>query len=653
MAALREESARLPSGQYFETWETEQIYDRVLHVSAEVSASGDGSAEHPFKTISEAAEIATPGTRVLIHAGTYRETVRPARGGESPERMISYEAAGDGEAIIKASIVAEGFSRSTDWLLYRGFGNMNVPPEEEQPRIWQYKLNPDDYRGYNPFCAVNILHDRLFIEFGKTDMTTYLNRRGMIFVDGKPLQQVALYNQMNAIPGSYWVEANGQTVHFRMPEDDDPNNHIIEMTCREQCFAPDVPYLQYIKVKGLTCAHAATGAPVPQRGSISCFRGSHWIIEDCTIDWSNGVGIDIGCECWHRKDEFTHSFGHTIIRRNKIYDVGVCGIAGMSACYLLIEDNLIQGTGWQKMELSWEAGGIKVHNCVDSVYRRNIFSKTIRCDALWMDCGNENNRITQNLFLDGLHAREAIFMECSRGGENLFDNNIIWNVEGRFNEADVKVTAGSASWYAMGEDGSIINGYGIYGEGTDYLRMSGNLIGKCRSAGYFQKTVAFRLSGRGGTARDAKFYGNIFYSCGEAAIKMPTDKNESEGNVFMKMPSGFLRILYPAPTECLDLKTWREFHGFDMTGAEADFDIDIDTDAYTMTIRKAAPFNGPQSRRRLTGVQLHDPAELPKIKTDEKVKIDFFGNDAASERIAGPFAELYDGMTVSIDPRKL
>ena len=173
MAALREESARLPSGQYFETWETEQIYDRVLHVSAEVSASGDGSAEHPFKTISEAAEIATPGTRVLIHAGTYRETVRPARGGESPERMISYEAAGDGEAIIKASIVAEGFSRSTDWLLYRGFGNMNVPPEEEQPRIWQYKLNPDDYRGYNPFCAVNILHDRLFSEFGKTDMTTY------------------------------------------------------------------------------------------------------------------------------------------------------------------------------------------------------------------------------------------------------------------------------------------------------------------------------------------------------------------------------------------------------------------------------------------------------------------------------------------------
>ena len=36
------------------------------------------------------------------------------------------------------------------------------------------------------------------------------------------------------------------------------------------------------------------------------------------------------------------------------------GIAGMFATHLLIEDNLISGTGWQKMELSWEAGGIKL-----------------------------------------------------------------------------------------------------------------------------------------------------------------------------------------------------------------------------------------------------------------------------------------------------
>ena len=179
-------------------------------------------------------------------------------------------------------------------------------------------------------------------------MTTYLNRRGMIFCDGKPLQQVALYNQMSKCQGSYWVEANGQTVHFRLPGDADPSDHKIEITCREQCFAPELPFLSYIKVKGITCAHAATGAPVPQRGALSCYRGHHWIIEDCTIDWSNAVGIDVGNECWHHELIPGQVIGHSVVRRCTIKDAGVCGIAGLFAAHMLIEDNLIEGTGWQK-----------------------------------------------------------------------------------------------------------------------------------------------------------------------------------------------------------------------------------------------------------------------------------------------------------------
>ena len=187
---LKEESARLPDGSYFQDWEAEQVYDRELHVAVNdpnASDENDGSAAHPFKTINAAAAVAAPGTKVLIHGGVYRETVNPLRGGESPSRMISYEAFGDGEPIIKASIVAKDFKPSTDWQLYRGFG-LVVPPEDQQPKIWEYELDPDDYRGYNPFCAVNIIHDRLYIVYARTDMTTYLNRRGVVFVDGKPLQ---------------------------------------------------------------------------------------------------------------------------------------------------------------------------------------------------------------------------------------------------------------------------------------------------------------------------------------------------------------------------------------------------------------------------------------------------------------------------------
>ena len=288
----------LPDGSEFVSWEMPCSYDMVIHVNPahKMSAdNNDGSSEAPLKTISEAARRAVAGTKVVIHQGTYRECVRPQAGGEGPEKMVLYEAAGDGDVVIKASEEVTEFEKSTGWIMGE------IEGEEKTPIIWCHHLNPEQFKGYNPFCAVNILHDRLFIEYDKTDMTPYLNRRGMVFCDGKPLVQVALYRQMTEQPGSYWVEANGQTIHFRLENDEDPRMHTIELTCREQCFAPEIPFLSYIHVKGITCAHAAMGAPVPQRGALSCMRGHHWIIENCTIDWSNAVGIDIGNECWHHE----------------------------------------------------------------------------------------------------------------------------------------------------------------------------------------------------------------------------------------------------------------------------------------------------------------------------------------------------------------
>ncbi len=573
----------LPDGTYFDFWEKQTVYEKQLHVDQKhplADDQNDGSLGHPLLTIQEAANRATPGTQVLIHGGVYREWVRPAQGGLDAAHMISYEAFGDGEVTVKASEIVTDFSESRGWRIQRGpWGD----GEQGKCRIWQYRLDPELFRGYNPFCCVNILHDRLFIEYDKTDMTPYLNRRGMVFCDKKPLQQVALYCQLAKQEQSYWVEANGQTIHFRLENDGDPAGHQIEVTCREQCFAPEIPFLSYIRVKGITFAHAAGGAPVPQRGAVSCLRGHHWVIENCTVDWSNGVGIDVGNECWHHEIVEGQTIGYSVIRGCTIRDAGVCGIAGLFAQHMLIEDNLIEGTGWQKMELSWEAGGIKLHNSVNGLIRRNVFRNTLRADHLWLDCGNENNRITHNLFLDGICQREAIFIECTRDGVNLIDHNVIWNVEGRFEEAKIPVEPGSKGWYNMKEH-DVVNGYGIYGEGTDHLRIVANLIGNCRSAGYFSKPVSFRMNGleRGGTSRDARIVGNLFYDCREAAIKFPTKDNEAEGNRYVKQLGGYLRILYPEPPVCLHLPAWQEFYGFDRQGREAWFDIAVDTKALTL-----------------------------------------------------------------------
>lgn len=644
---------RLPGGECFAFWEKTPVFTREYHVNAahpEAGDENDGSMEHPFATIQAAANLAGPGTRVWIHGGVYRECVHPVCGGNGPEEMVSFEAFGDGEVVIKASVETHDFRRSEGWNLIPPGARVSLP---EGLQIWETRLNPDEFRGYNPFCAVNILHDRLFIEYEKTDMTTYLNRRGMVFCDGKPLKQVSLYNQLGSTPGSYWVEANGQTVHFRLEDDSDPAQHQIELTCREQCFAPEIPFLSYIRVKGLTCAHAATGAPVPQRGAISCYRGHHWIIEDCKIDWSNGVGIDIGNECWHHTFREDQIIGHTVVRGCEIRDAGVCGIAGMFATDLLIEDNRIEGTGWQKMELSWEAGGIKVHNSVNSLIRRNIFTKTFRADHLWMDVGNENNRITRNLFLDGIEQREAIFIECSRDGINLIDNNIFWNVEGRFRPEDIPSEPGSTGWYKMEETGEI-NGYAVYGEGTDRLHVVNNFIGRCRSAGYFVKPVAFRISGngRGGTSREARIVNNMFYDCGEAAIKFPTKDNDSQGNLYVKMPGGCLRILYPAPENCLDLQAWQEFYGFDKEGQEGFFTVEVDTEKLTLELKKADGL--PEMRHHGTGRQnyITEPEMVLPVKASMETADAFDGDARGERRVPGPFAVLETGRIYELDPRK-
>lgn len=650
---VRDLTMRLPNGDFFSSFEKETLYTNTLYVDYrnKDDKECDGSKHHPFGTIQDAADIASPGTKVLISGGEYREFVHPENGGTDAGHMICYEAV-DGEKVnIKASISVpqKDITQSTGWSKYpHGFES----PQNDYP-VYKIELNPSDFQGYNPFLAVNILHDRLFIEYEKTDMTPYLCRRGMIFCDDKPLKQVSLYNQMAESDGTYFVEANGMTVHFRLPKDDKPENHLIELTCREQCFAPVKPFLSYIKVKGITFSHAATGAPVPQRGALSALRGHHWIIEDCTINWSNCVGIDIGNECWHHEIIKNQLIGYSIIRNCEIKDCGVCGIAGLFATNLLIEDNFISGTGWQKMELSWEAGGMKVHNCHNSLIRRNIFTKTIRADHLWMDCDNQNNRITQNLFLDGIEQREAIFIECTRNGINLIDHNIFWNIEGRFNPKDIPNEPGSTGWYKQIESDDI-NGYAVYGEGTDRLHIVHNLIGKVKSSGYFAKPVSFRIVGntRGGTSRNALVANNMFYECGEAAIKFPTKDNSAVGNVYANMPGGYLRILYPAPEVCLDLESWQTFYGFDKEGADCRLNIDLDTERLTLRISEArqeetiAPWDYPDRF-------IDNPSEIANVSRDCETDTDFFGKEVFGEkRLPGPFTEIEEGKEIDIDPRK-
>jgi hypothetical protein len=192
--------------------------------------------------------------------------------------MISYEAAQGAKVVVKGSrVVKSGWELSTSFKLDLS------EPARAAVKIYQRNLEDLDFQGYNPFGMVNMMQDRVYLKPKPEELRRHLFRRGAVFVDGKRLEQVELYQELMQQKGAFWCEHDGLTIHVRLPDDGNPAQHEVELAIQEQVFAPRTRGLNYIRVQGLTFEHSANAFPVPQRGMVSASRGSYWIIEDCTL----------------------------------------------------------------------------------------------------------------------------------------------------------------------------------------------------------------------------------------------------------------------------------------------------------------------------------------------------------------------------------
>ena len=276
-------NSTLPDGTEFPLWEKPLHFTRTYYVDGQAKNADDkgpGSKERPFRTINAAALVLQPGERVVIAEGVYRECIRPARGGSGPDAMISYEAAPGAKVVVKGSAVVTDFHPSQGW-------NFGMDPATRTPvKAWELKLDPALFHGYNPFQVDNVIGNREWINYAKDNMANYFRRRGLVFVDGRPLEPVELASELAGPPagsmnyfsdihwtplfqefspyaGKVWIESNGMTLHIRLANDEAPAKHTIEITTEEQVFTPAQRYQQYIRVKGITFMHAGNGFPVP------------------------------------------------------------------------------------------------------------------------------------------------------------------------------------------------------------------------------------------------------------------------------------------------------------------------------------------------------------------------------------------------------
>ncbi|QIK78309.1 right-handed parallel beta-helix repeat-containing protein [Sphingomonas piscis] len=645
-------SERMPDGTVFPRWERPLTFTRTYHVDAIAATADDagpGDRTRPFKTIGRAAELLQPGERVVIASGTYRECVRPARGGTDSSRMISYEAAPGAKVVVTGSEVLE------DWRPAELPSFPGAPPSRPDVQVWRHELSgtlfPD---AYNPFALPSIMGSWSWLDPSRVDMGPYLRRRGLVFADGKPLEPVEQLRElwapdlppipdytkpavardglparrrggpiMQEVGGSptarFWVQSDGTAIYIRL-DSGTPATRLIEATTRQQAFVPARSGLGFIRIKGLIFQHAGNAYPFPQDGMVSLAGGDHWVIEDNVLEWANGQGLAIGFD---GKSAGAAKTGQRIvIRGNTIRYCGVLGLGGMRTSDVLIEDNLIEWCGWADAERGWESSGAKFHFAKNMLFRRNVIRHMRHGNGAWWDVDNENVRVTQNVFADIQTVSAAVHFEMTPA-RALIDNNIIWDVR-------------NAEPGTPGQRGCA--GSGIFNNASSNLIVAHNLIGRCDNAAIFNIT---RPDRKRPVSDSNEVIGNIIADC-KVGVVFLNRKNAARRNAYVNMPAAFQGFLddvsKPDPEAWRRIRyhglaDWQESFGWDRNSTLSRGRIGFDTASLTMTVSGLQPV----------------PRTDAALGSDHDIQ----GRMTPRPRPAGPFAGLRPNGRWQLDPRRL
>ena len=115
--------SRLPDGTEYVSWEQPLTFSKTYYVdnnSAKADDNGPGTAKRPFRTINKAAQVLQPGERVVIASGTYRECVRPVRGGTGPAQDDQLRGRPGAKVFIKGSeVLKDGWQQESIPVAFR------------------------------------------------------------------------------------------------------------------------------------------------------------------------------------------------------------------------------------------------------------------------------------------------------------------------------------------------------------------------------------------------------------------------------------------------------------------------------------------------------------------------------------------------------
>jgi len=461
---------------------------REIHVSKAGSDSGPGDQSSAYLTIKKAASAAQPGDTVTVHAGTYREWVKPVRGGTGEQKRITYRAAPGANVMIKGSECIRSWTR-------------------EGAGVWKAELANSFFGDYNPY-ALKVSGG--WLNYGKW------HHRGDVYLNGEAFYEKETAEEVGESERSWHCEAGGEVTTIRANFGKaNPNSELTEINVRQSLFMPEVTGLRYITVRGFRFMHAAANWAPPvlelQTGAVGTRMGKHWIIENCTIINARCVGIILGHAPGVDYGDI-EAYGDHIVRNNIIRRCGQAGIAGQKgATRSVISGNLIEDTNYRKEFGGWETAAIKFHNSVDTIISgnliRGVYHQQQGAFGIWIDFGNQGIRISGNVIYNTQAA--TVFLEMNHG-PILVDNNILIGQSVRSNS--------EATVFA----------HNLFVDCGYEYRPDTN-----RRSRYYKPHTMIENGRKTSTAQDDKWFNNIFVRRGLDRVKTASGY-ASDYNVFLE-----------------------------------------------------------------------------------------------------------------------
>ena len=367
------------------------------------SDTNAGTTAAPMKTISKAASMVQPGDVVLIRPGTYREHVAIPRGGTAKAPIV-FHAEQSGTVVVSGSDVLTDLKKESD-------GSYSTPWAND---FFTWGKPVDGKRPRNP--------EKTPAPIGCAEQ---------VFVDGKPLKMVLSRDELK--PGHFFVDWDADRLYLRADNDADVTaDRLVEASVRNRIFTPasmNAPGAKlsaediaggkspFIHVKNLTFRHCANFA---QLANSAVVTDSGWRMEDCVIEYANGVGMAV------RGQDVQ------LLRVIGQYNAN-SGIGGAQCKDVYVKDSIVRGNNWKGYNPSHEAGGGKWVRTTNVVIDNHTSYDNVGT-GIWFDIANKNYTIknstvynNRGLMRDG--QGNGIFAEIN-DGPGLIENNTCYGNTG-------------------------------------------------------------------------------------------------------------------------------------------------------------------------------------------------------------------------------